>query len=49
MAQVKTVILRTKRGWFYRVPETDLLDKEIAKEWIQKIAEVAGLKIQVTE
>ena len=45
----ETVILRTKRGWFYRVPKTDLLDKEIAKEWIKKIAEVAGVKVSVAD
>ncbi|MFQ5998303.1 MAG: hypothetical protein ACE5KO_03265 [Candidatus Bathyarchaeia archaeon] len=46
---VETVILRTRRGWFYRVPKNDLLDKEIAREWIKKIAEVAGVKVSVAD
>lgn len=44
---VETVILRTKRGWFYRVPKTDLIDKQIAIEWIKKIADAAGVQVNI--
>ncbi|MFQ5762656.1 MAG: hypothetical protein ACE5PO_06450 [Candidatus Bathyarchaeia archaeon] len=44
---LETVVFRTRRGWFYRVPKSDLQDKDIAVEWIKKIAETAGVEIKI--